>query len=275
MRSFAKALPLVLALTAGVSASADEAVAPLPATSAETSAVSVTARYASSVLIFRVGAITLSAQMDEAEYSASTFIEAAGLAALFTDFDIRAEVAGAFSETGPQPARYAHVERTGEKVRSVDVSFREPVATADVEPPFGSLGVPPASDADRTGVIDPMTAVFFLSETVAARGGEICSGSIPVFDGKARYDLILQADGHRNVRTRAWRGEALICHIWYRPISGYDPEDYPTEDELRHPLTVWLAPFGDGDVHIPVRLHTRAGFGGVTIEALDIDITGL
>ncbi|MFY0636369.1 MAG: DUF3108 domain-containing protein [Maricaulis maris] len=228
----------------------------------------VSARYASSVLFFKVGEITLDARFGEAGYAAESYIEAAGLAALFTDFDIRAEVSGQGGNGAREPQVYEHVERTGSKVRSVRIEFSDVVARSEAEPPFGSWGVPPASDSDRTDVIDPMTAFFELSRRL--EGGEGCQGRLAVFDGKARYDLRLETVGTDRVRTRAWRGDALLCHAWYEPISGYDPEDYPSASELRHPLVLWLAPIAGDAAYLPVRLHTRAGFGGVTIE-----LTGL
>lgn len=232
----------------------------------------ITARYSSSVLIFRVGAITLTAEIEPDRYAADTFIEAAGLAALFTDFDIHAEVEGRRRDGDMTPSRYAHVERTGAKVRAVDISFENRVAEALATPPFGSLGEHPATLEQRTDAIDPISAIFLLSQTLTSGDGPICSGRLPVFDGKARFDLRLEAGGSESVRTRAWQGEALLCHVWYEPISGYDPEDYPTARELRYPLDVWLAPFPEDGFYLPVRLHTRAGFGGVTIEVAELDI---
>jgi len=236
-------------------------------------AMTVRARYSGSVLIFQVGRIYFNATLGPDWYSSQSHVEAAGLAALFTDFDIDSEVEGRLRADGVAvPDRYGHVERTGDKVRSVNVSFAGPHAISTVEPPFGSWGVPPASETDRTGVIDPMSAFLQLSSSIEAEAGEACSGSIPVFDGKARYDLRLESAGPDRVRTPAWRGEALLCRAWYEPIAGYDPEDYPSEDELRHPLNIWLAPIGDGQHYLPVRMHTAAGFGGVTIEAVEISV---
>lgn len=253
---------------ASVPASADQAIAdPLAS-----GAISVSAVYSGSVLFIPVGEVSFAADIEGGRYAARSSVEAAGLAALFTDFEIHAEVEGALSDADQAvPERYGHIERTGDKVRSVEVSFADRFAVSDVEPPFGSWGVPPASEADRTGVVDPMTAFFQLSHDLAARtGADGCEGALPVFDGKARYNLNLENAGRRQVRTRAWRGEAVVCHAYYEPISGYDPEDYPSESELRHPLTLWLAPIGDGAYYLPVRIYTRAGFGGVTIEAVDI-----
>lgn len=267
------AVPLALVLVSPSLAGGDgdEALRSGPA-GTEDGALRVRARYSSSVLIFKVGEVELEAVFSDHEYSARSTVGAAGLAALFTDFDIQAQVAGERSPSGVQPREYAHVERTGDKVRSVTVSFDDQVAESRAEPPFGSWGQPPASAAERTGVLDPMTAFFALSDALAASPGETCSGRIPVFDGKQRYDLRLEDAGLSRIRTRAWQGEARVCEAYYEPISGYDPEDYPSESELRHPLTIWLAAFPDSDIHLPVRLHTRAGFGGVTIEARDIRI---
>jgi hypothetical protein len=236
--------------------------------------VRVDAVYSSSVLLLTVGEISLQAEFSPSGYDAQAYVEAAGLAALFTDFDIRAEVEGRRGSSGARPDRYAHVERTGRKVRSVEVSFGTGAAVSVAEPPFGSLGQPPASAADRTGVIDPMTAFFRLSDRMSARGGPGCSGRLPVFDGKQRYNLRLEDGGTRQARTRAWRGEVRVCNAYYEPISGYDPEDYPSASELRHPLSIWIAHFPEAGVSMPVRLHTRAGLGGVTIEATSLEFLG-
>jgi hypothetical protein len=232
----------------------------------------ITARYSSSVLIFKVGTIALTAEIDPGRYAANTVVEAAGLAALFTDFDIRAEVEGRRTFESMTPSHYGHIERTGSKVRAVDIRFEDAIASSEATPPFGSLGVPPATREQRTGVIDPISALFMVSQSRSGGDASICSGRLPVFDGKARYDLRLEAGGFETVRTPAWRGEALLCHVWYEPIAGYDPEDYPTPSELRYPLDIWLAPFPEDGFYLPVRLHTRAGFGGVTIEVAELDI---
>ena len=267
-RSFANlAVPACLGLsllTAPASVAHDDAIVPVQ------NAFSLSARYSSRVLIFPVGDITFEARLAENSYSASTRIEAAGLAALFTDFDINAEVQGYLDGTAAEPSRYAHVERTGRKVRSVEVSFPEGVARPAVEPPFGSWGVPPASEDDRTGAIDPMSAFVALSEQLNRDEGRGCAGVLPVFDGKSRYNLRLENRGQDRIRTRGWRGQAILCDIWYEPISGYDPEDYPSERELSQPLRIWLAPIEGGRYYLPVRLYTRAGLGGVTIELAQV-----
>lgn len=247
------------------------ATAPAAALNRETP-LTITADYSASVLVFRVGRVTLEADLGRADYAAQAHVEAAGLAALFTDFEIDSRVAGRFGAGGPEPARYGHTERTGDKTRIIDVDFGGGVARSTASPEFTNWGDPPASEADRTGVVDPMTATLLLSEMVAASGGAPCEGSIPVFDGKQRYDLNLASRGTERVRTRGWRGEALVCDAYYTPVSGYDAEDWPEPGETRHPLRMWIAPIADGTAFLPVRLHTRAGFGGVTVELRQLEL---
>jgi hypothetical protein len=233
-------------------------------------ALSIEADYSASVLVFRVGRVSLDAELGTDRYTARAHVEAAGLAALFTDFSIDSDVEGRFGADGPEPVNYGHIERTGDKMRVIDVDFDDGVARPTASPAFSSWGDPPASEFDRTGVVDPMTATLLLSELVAAAEDQPCDGAIPVFDGKQRYDLNLVSRGTETIRTRGYRGEVLVCDAYYAPISGYDPEDWPEPGETRHPLRMWIAPIADGTAFLPVRLHTRAGFGGVTVELREL-----
>tara|TARA_R110002051_G_scaffold259449_5_gene319210 strand:- start:292754 stop:293566 length:813 start_codon:yes stop_codon:yes gene_type:complete len=244
-----------------------------PEIGVESDHVQITARYSSTVLFFKVGDISVTADLTPTSYRAETTIRAAGLAALFADIDIQADVSGLLGPGGAAPERYGLVNTTPSKSRSVEMRFPEGVAVATATPPFGSLGDPPASEIDRTQVLDPMTAFFILSGLVPGIAEANCSGSLPVFDGKQRYEIRLRAAGTQRIRTEAWSGEARICEAWYFPVSGYDPEDYPTEREMRYPLLIWLATFADNQIQIPVRIFTRAGLGGVTIEARSIELT--
>lgn len=238
--------------------------APAPA-----GAMTLSARYSGSVLAIPVGRVELSAWLGEDSYTASATAVATGLAALFTDVRIDSEVSGAITRGRARPVSYAHDERTGRKHRRIDMSFDNRIARATAVPNFSTWGDPPATDSDRAGAIDPMTAVLMLSQSMTGR--RECSGILPVFDGRHRYNLRLQARGRERVRTPAWQGEAIVCDAFYEPISGYTDRQRPSPRDLRHPLTLWLAPLDNGH-HLPVRLQTRAGFG-VLIELNSLEMS--
>ncbi|XBQ15925.1 MAG: DUF3108 domain-containing protein [Oceanicaulis sp.] len=239
-----------------------------PAFAQSPAPLQIEAEYSASVWAIPVGKVAFEASLGPARYEARAESQAAGLAALFTDIRIVSEVEGAVAGGRARPQRYAHDEFNGRKHRRVDMSFEGRVARSEATPTFSNWGEPPASDADRTGAIDPMTAVFMLAQSMT--GAAPCSGHLPVFDGRLRYNLNLRARGVQPVRTAAWRGEALVCDAFYEPISGYTDEQRPEPRELRHPLTLWLAPL-EGGRHLPVKAQTRAGFGA-TIELRSLEM---
>lgn len=93
---------------------------------------------------------------------------------------------------------------------------------------------------------------------------------MPIFDGRARYNLRFEYGGRDDVRTRAWSGEADVCHAFYEPIAGYEADEFPSEELTSEPITMWFAAVGDGDIRVPVRIRSNAGFGGITISARSI-----
>ncbi|WP_421790576.1 DUF3108 domain-containing protein [Hyphobacterium sp.] len=241
--------------------------------SAETpaAAYSMNVTYSGSVLIFRVANVQVSGRIGDGSYGANARFTTAGLAALFSDADIEASISG-YADDQLQPWRYEHFNHSSGSGRVVGIDFPDGVATADVNPPFGSMGEPPASEEQRVGAVDPISALLRLGLRQSSDPGELCSGRIPVFDGKARYDLRLNVVGSNTIRTGAYRGEAVRCHAFYEPIAGYDPEDQPSESDIAEPVVLWLAPFAEGDIHLPVRIRTNSGFGAITVEARAISV---
>lgn len=254
------------ALSCTALASADDADTAVSAAATQ----GVTVQYAGSVMVFQVANIVVSGQFAEDTYQASARFTAAGLAALFTDADIEAGVSGYRDGGALRPWRYSHLNHASSKNRIVAIDFPEGIATPDINPPFGSMGEPPATADERAGAADPLSTLLSMGLGAVAHGESQCSGRLPVFDGRARYNLRFEDGGTDRIRTRAWSGDALVCHAYYEPVSGYEADEFPSADEISRPITFWLAPVHDGEIHIPVRIRTNAGFGGVTVVARSI-----
>ncbi|QCG96312.1 DUF3108 domain-containing protein [Azospirillum sp. TSA2s] len=146
----------------------------------------------------------------------------------------------------------------------VAVSVSPPPEKDDREP------VPPAL---QRGTLDPLSAVLDLLFAVGAR--ESCDRSLPVFDGRRRYDMLFSEVGRRIVdpsRYSVFAGVAQQCRVTYKPVAGYarsspagrfwqrnDPGDRP-------PVDLWLAPVAAGYPPLPVRLETDSDFGSVVVH---------
>ncbi|PWE16822.1 DUF3108 domain-containing protein [Marinicauda salina] len=221
--------------------------------------------YTGSLFFIPVADISVNAGFGADGYSADARFQSAGLLRWFDDTDIVASTGGYREGLQLQPQRYEHINRASNKGRVVGIDFAEGTAIPDVQPPFGSMGEPPASESERAGAVDPISAMLDLTLNHVSQEGEPCNGRVPVFDGKARYDLRLESGGSESVRTRAWRGDAVICRAYLEPISGYDPEDRPSEEETARPVTIWLARVND--VHVPIRFRANTQIGEMTIQA--------
>jgi hypothetical protein len=128
----------------------------------------------------------------------------------------------------------------------------------------------PVSDADRRGVLDPMTSVI---NRVGGNGDpvspEACNRKVGVFDGRVRYDL--QSEFKRMERVKAekgYAGPAVVCAVYFKPISGYVPDraliKYLTK--LRD-AEVWLVPISGTRVLVPFRVAMPTPLGAGVLEA--------
>jgi hypothetical protein len=135
------------------------------------------------------------------------------------------------------------------------------------EPPL--LPLPeriPVTDADRRGVVDPMTSAL---TRVGGSGDpvnpEACQRKVPVFDGRVRYDLSSEFKRMETVKAeKGYEGPAVVCALYFTPISGYVPDRAAIKYlvELRD-AEVWLAPIAGTRVLVPFyfSMPTPLGLG--------------
>jgi len=223
--------------------------------------------YSGSVLVaVPVANITISAWLHEDTYAGAANFRAGGLLRWFDDTDIVASTTGYRNNPGAAlvPWRYEHVNHASGTNRTVGINFPGGMAEPDVNPPFGSMGEPPATDSERQGALDPVTVMLNLMLS-QPHGERPCQGRLPVFDGKARYDLRFEAGDMERVNARGYRGDALRCRAFLEPISGYDEGKRPTPEDIARPINIWLADM-DG-AWVPVRFRARTRIGDINITA--------
>ncbi|MGP1276053.1 MAG: DUF3108 domain-containing protein [Caulobacterales bacterium] len=261
----------LIALASLASLTAMPASADTQAASMATAPESLYVRYSGSLLMIPVANISINAVWPDQTYSATATFQSGGLLAWFDDTNIEAGVSGYVREEGLDPWRYQHLNHASGKGRVVAVNFVDGMAVPDINPPFGSMGDPAATDEERTGAMDPISGILnmMLSAPLTANG-EPCSGRVPIFDGRARYNLRLENGGMDSVNTRAWSGEALVCRAYVEPISGYETGDRPSEEDTRRPVVMWLAP--QGDIWVPVRYRANTRIGNLTISATHLQV---
>lgn len=202
-------------------------------------------------------------EVDDA-YAVEAGFRTAGLLGFFADAEINAKAQGITTDSGLQPLEYEHRNLKSSKNRIIRIGFDQGIATPDVTPPFGSAGDPAPTIEDLTGAFDPLSTIMALATD---NGG--CGQTVPVFDGKQRYDLRFTEGAETTVRVRGYEGRALKCDVFYTPISGFDPEDLAEPEVYDKPFEVWL-PLEKGYPTVPVRIRGDVSGLGVSIEARSV-----
>ena len=208
------------------------------------------------------------------QYTAAASGTTTGLIRFFTGARGTAAAHGNVVAGQPAPQSYAATINYGQKLDDVRMALAGGTGTDyAVEPPMPPMAERiPVTDADRRGVVDPMTSML---NRVAGAGDpvspEACNRKVAVFDGRVRYDLHSEFKRIETVKAdRGYEGPAVVCAIYFTPISGYVP-DRPAIKYLvtLREAEVWLAPISGTRVLVPFRFSMPTPLGTGLLQATE------
>jgi hypothetical protein len=133
----------------------------------------------------------------------------------------------------------------------------------------------PVTAAQLQGVLDPLTAAFLAVRSDAPAGDlSVCKQSVPVFDGRQRFNIVLSPKRAETLGNGAPKGlgeRAAVCRVRYEPISGYRP-DHPGVQYMQKndKVEVWLVPVPGTEHYVPYKILVPTTWGSGTVE-----LTGL
>lgn len=196
-------------------------------------------------------------------------------------FDWRGTTAskGRFNGAGPEPAMYSLNFQGGDKSQQLRMTFDGGAVTkiARVPKKRPNPHVIPITKEQLEGVLDPMTAAFLYARSGNPNGDpKVCDQTIPVFDGEARFNLILKPK--RTVKLQknsstGYSGFAAVCRVKFIPISGYRPDNPGIKlMSETNEIEVWLVSLPGTEMYVPYRivLPTLVGFGYATSTSFQI-----
>lgn len=218
--------------------------------------------YAIRVKGINAGDFSFSMRQEGAQYDARAERRASGFVRSLVgkQQDFVYSASGAMTPAGPKPQRYQH--SGGKNGRVVNVAFTADDAVTTAVPEMG-MGNPPATKAQRAGVIDQVS--MFVALTTAT--GDPCTRTLPIYmDGRMRFDFSMRPAGKEKVSSGAWKGEAHRCAVRFTPIAGFgDPQDVAE-------LTFLMAPLSNG-WFAPVQIEMPSDDAGViTLEARSLKV---
>ena len=202
------------------------------------------------------------------QYTASATGSTTGLLRVFASARGAGAAHGAFTGDHAMPTSYTATIDFDRKIDDVRIvlsggNVKEYLAEPPLIPHPERI---PVSEADRRGVVDPMSSTLnHVPGTGDPVSPQACGRKVAVFDGRVRYDLLSEFKRIEMVKAeRGYQGPAVVCAVYFAPISGYIPSRPVIKylAELRQ-AEVWFAPIAGTRVLVPFRfsLPTPIGMG--------------
>jgi hypothetical protein len=213
VRAFLFAGPALVLLTA---------VAPQPARAQG----KLEATYALTVARLPMGRATATIDVGSSDYAIALNGKTGGVLRVLSTGEGTLAARGTITDGRPVPTSFNAKTKADDDAMDVtmtleDGSVKELTASA---PPPNEDRVE-VSDAQKKNIVDPLTALL----VPAATGGDglsqaACDRTLPVFDGRRRYDLKLAFKRMDKVKSeKGYAGPVVVCAMKFSPVAGHRP----------------------------------------------------
>ncbi len=202
---------------------------------------------------------------DDQNYSVYSDLKTSGLGAMLKKLRIWATTEGTYDGLGVYPVDHTQ-QNLDKKSRRVemDYDYGQNKVAVSVVPPNGSQGIPPASPKERFESDDVISAILKMMLTGHGVQGEVCKDTVKVFDSKQHYNLRMEHAGNTTYKYEGDKYQAVKCHVYYEPVSGFDPEDLPDTEEGGTPVVVYFINRPEYGIQMPVKFTYKiSGFKAV------------
>jgi uncharacterized protein DUF3108 len=230
------------------------------------------ARYTASVGGIPLGKGAWVIEIGEGQYTTAASGRVTGVLRAVTSGEGSAAARGNLTAGHPVPSSYAVHVTSDDKTDEVRMAFNAgTVKELVAEPPFApSPDRVPVTEAHRKGVIDPMSAGLM---PVAGTGDvlvpEACQRTLPIFDGRQRFDLTLAFKRLDKVNAdKGYQGPVVVCQVTYQPLAGHRPSRYAIKYLMeQRDMEIWLAPIAGTRFLVPYRIQVPTLLGSAVLEA--------
>jgi len=216
----------------------------------------------------------------DGRYTVRSSLNTAGIGAMLKKLKIWAITDGRYDRSGLYPLTHTQ-QNLDKKNRRVEMSYDYNARRVDVaiNPRLGSQGVPPATPKERFEADDTLSTIMnlMMRQSRDHKGhidAPLCAGDVKVFDSKQHYALRMSQGQPGRKKFLGKKTDTMRCYVYYVPISGFDPEDLPSQKEASTPVTVHMVKSPELDMYVPIRFSYKiSGFTAV-IKVTDMQING-
>ncbi|HLN10248.1 MAG TPA: DUF3108 domain-containing protein [Xanthobacteraceae bacterium] len=230
------------------------------------------ARYVASVGGIPLGKGAWVIEIGDTQYTAAASGRVTGVLRAVTSGEGSSAVRGLLNGGHPVPQNYAVHVTSDDKTDEVRMTFNSgTVKELVAEPPFAPTPDRiPVTEIHRKGVIDPMSAGLMpVGGTGDVLVPEACQRTLPIFDGRQRFDLTLTFKRLDKVSSdKGYQGPVVVCQVTYQPLAGHRPSRYAIKYLMeQRDMEIWLAPIAGTRILVPYRIQVPTLLGAAVLEA--------
>jgi len=231
------------------------------------------ARYIATLAGMQIGQGAWVIEIGDDQFTAAASGMTTGLLRVFANGEGNSASRGAVRGDNLLPAIFVSTVNNDKKVEELRIvlnggTVKELVVDPPTTPNPNRI---PLTDAHRRGVVDPMSAALIR---VPGNGDpvspEACRRTLPIFDGRMRFDLQLSFKRIENVQARkGYQGPVAVCGVQFVPLAGFVPERLAIKYlETQQDMEMWLAPIPGTRVVVPYRISLQTPLGRGVLEAV-------
>jgi hypothetical protein len=148
--------------------------------------------------------------------------------------------------------------------------------TAEYDPPSHDENRDIVTPEQRKGAFDPVTALLQMLASSAIQKN--CAVTVPVFDGKRRFDISSTDSGIDTIDEEGYsvyKGPAHMCDATFNMVAGAWKEGERSgfwklneKEAGREPFHIWLATLSPDLPELPVRLESGSVWGLIIMHMI-------
>ncbi len=225
------------------------------------------ASYAISFMGIPVGKASWRASITTYDYVAAASGHASGIVKMVASGEGAASAHGKVRDGRLLPSSYTSSVTRDEKIE-IRMALEAGAVTElkGQTPPLTPERVP-IGDAHKAGIVDPLSALLVATEEGLT--SDACRRTLPVFDGRHRYDLKLDFKRMDKVKAdRGYAGPVVVCSVRMQLIAGHRSNSTLANFLADgREIELWLAPVAGTLVLAPFRASVSSMLGTLVIQA--------
>ncbi|HET7849508.1 MAG TPA: DUF3108 domain-containing protein [Pseudolabrys sp.] len=230
------------------------------------------AHYIASIAGIPIGRGSWVIDIDDDHYTAAASGVTTGLVRVFTGGQGTSAAHGKIVAGENASSVYASTIKTSRKTDEVRLVVKGGVVReSKVDPPIDDdPRRVPVTREHHHGIVDPMTAALLRTPGAGSALSPLaCHRTLPIFDGRVRYDLQLAFKRMDLVKAqKGYQGPVVVCAVYFKPIAGFVPSRAAVRYLAKQrEMEIWLAPIEGTRVLVPFKAQGPTPIGLAVLQA--------